>query len=287
MARIYEDPSKTSENRLPPGAYYIPEVRSEYHLLNGTWRFTYFEREKEAPENIECWDAIPVPSCWQLQGYENPNYSNINYPFPCDQPYVPDENPCGIYERDFTLERLWGRVYFVLEGVSSCAFVSLNGTSVGFTQGSRLQAEFDLTPYVCEGHNTLRVKVLKWCCGSYLEDQDAFRYSGIFRDCYLLQRPEGHITDVDVRTDGNRIMVQTDCAADVSAYDPSGRLLGSVQNTQNAEITIDTPVFWNAEQPYLYTVKLERNGEIITQKTGLRTIAVSEKRELLINGVPV
>lgn len=287
MARIYENPSKTSENRLPSRAYYIPEGCAEYQLLNGTWRFAFFDCEEDAPEHIERWDTIPVPSCWQLQGYEHPNYSNINYPFPCDQPYVPDENPCGVYERDFTLERLWGRVYFVLEGVSSCAFVSVNGIYVGFTQGSHLQAEFDLTPYVREGSNTLRVKVLKWCCGSYLEDQDAFRYSGIFRDCYLLQRPEGHIADVDVHTDGNKILICADRAADVSVYDPSGRLLGSAQNTQNAEITIDAPIFWNAEQPYLYTVKLERNGEIIAQKAGFRTIAVSEKRELLINGVPV
>ena len=119
--RQYENPQRTSENRCAPRSYYIPGGMSEYQLLNGTWKFAFFNRDVDVPEVIGAWDTIPVPSCWQLQGYENPNYSNINYPYPCDPPYVPDDNPCGVYEREFTLKKKWGKVYFVLEGVSSCA----------------------------------------------------------------------------------------------------------------------------------------------------------------------
>ena len=287
MQRIYENPTKTSENRLPQRPFYIPKGVSEYRLLNGDWRFAFFSRDIDVPEEITRWDTIPVPSCWQLQGYEHPNYSNVAYPYPCDPPYAPDENPCGVYEREFDLEKLWGRVYFVLEGVSSCAFVYVNGSYVGFTQGSHLQAEFDITDYVKSGANTLRVKVLKWCCGSYLEDQDFLRFNGIFRDCYLLQRPEGHIVDVDVTTEENRILVRADRPADIALYDRDGTCLDIKKACDKALFTVQSPILWNAEKPYLYTVRLERDGEIITQKIGFRTIQISDKRELLINGVPV
>lgn len=112
--RIYEDVQRTSENRLPQRPFYIPEGNAQYMLLNGQWRFAYYPCDIDVPETITQWDSVSVPSCWQLQGYENPNYTNINYPYPCDPPYVPDANPCGVYEREFRLESLWGRVYYVL-----------------------------------------------------------------------------------------------------------------------------------------------------------------------------
>lgn len=285
--RIYENPEKTSENRLPQRAYYIPKGVSEYHLLNGNWRFAFFKQDIDVPDEITEWEQIPVPSCWQLQGYENPNYTNINYPYPCDPPYVPDVNPCGIYERSFTLKELWGKVYFVLEAVSSCAFVYINGSYVGFTQGSHLQAEFDVTDYVRQGENLIRVKVLKWCCGSYLEDQDCFRMNGIFRDCYILQRPNEHVTDISVTTKDNHIRVSTDQTAEIMVYDRDNQLLGSMADTKEAVFHIKNPVLWNAEKPYLYTVHIKRNGEEILQKIGFCTIEVSDKCELLINGVAV
>lgn len=285
--RIYEDTAKTSENRLPQRPYYIPQGRSEYRLLSGNWRFAFFSRDIDVPEVISCWDTIPVPSCWQLQGYEHPNYSNVNYPYPCDPPYVPDANPCGVYERDFDLACIWGTVSFVMEGVSSCAFLYVNGSYVGFTQGSHLQAEFDITPFVKAGTNLLRVKVLKWCCGSYLEDQDFFRMNGIFRDCYLLQRPKNHISDVDVMTKGNCICVRADKRADITVYDRDGKQLGFAADTMAASFAIAEPILWNAEKPYLYTVKLAWDGEIITQRIGFRTIQISDRKELLINGAPV
>ena len=284
--RVYENPKITSENRCLSRSCYIPGGVSEYHLLNGEWKFAFFERDYEVPENIETWDTIPVPSCWQLHGYENPNYSNINYPYPCDPPYVPEDNPCGVYEREFTLEKKWGKVYFVLEGVSSCAFVHVNGVYVGFTQGSHLQAEFDITDYAKEGINTLRVKVLKWCCGSYLEDQDFFRYNGIFRDCYLLQRPEGHVTDVEMIPGAKSIDLSIDGSAKVRVL-AGETVLCEHEMTDRFSFAPEHPVLWNAEKPFLYTVELERNGEVIELKAGLRSIEVSERYELLINGVSV
>lgn len=287
MQRFYEKPERTSENRLPQRAYYIPQGCSEYHPLNGQWRFAFFADEVLAPQRIEKWDTIVVPSCWQLQGYEFPNYTNINYPYPCDPPYVPEVNPCGVYERDFWLGRLWGRVYFILEGVSSCAQVYINGSVVGFTQGSHLQAEFDITAYVHTGENTIRVKVLKWCCGSYLEDQDFFRFNGIFRDCYLLQRPKCHIRNVNVSSKNNTILVKTDSPCTIRLLDAENICLGKRTECTTATFSIHDPILWNAENPYLYTVRLECNGEIITQRIGIRTVEVSDTYELLVNGVPV
>lgn len=284
--RVYENPLKTSENRCAPRSYYIPTGASEYNLLNGEWNFKYFERDIDAPKIIDNWDTIPVPSCWQTQGYDIVNYTNYEYPYPVDMPYVPDDNPCGIYMRTFDIKKIWGKVYFVLEGVSSCAFVYINGRYVGFTQGSHLQAEFDITDFVRQGKNEIVVKVLKWCCGSYLEDQDFFRMNGIFRDCYILQRPLDHITDVSVTVFDGKITVDVGKDAIVSLYDTSGNFV-STQGGESVIFNIEKPVFWNAEKPRLYTVKIERDGEIITQKTAFRTIKISSDRELLINGVPV
>ena len=286
QTRFYENISKTSENRLPPRAYYIPKGECEYVLLNGVWNFRYFERDFEIPAQITEWDKIDVPSCWQLKGYGAPNYTNVCFPFPCDPPYVPDDNPCGVYERNITVSDDEKRTYLVLEGVSSCAKLEVNGQYVGFTEGNHLRAEFDLTEFLSAGDNTLRVYVYKWCCGSYLEDQDMFRYNGIFRDCYLLRRPADHVTDVSISAENDRIVTLCDREATVTVYDADGTLLGTANGTKT-EISVAHPTFWNAEKPYLYTVKIEYNGEIIERKTGFRTIGISEKGELLINGVPV
>jgi len=285
--RFYENTEKTSENRKAPRSYYIPSGKSEYVLLNGDWKFKYYSRDVDVEKEISDWDIIPVPSCWQVLGYENPNYTNINYPYPCDPPFVPDENPCGVYEREFEIGDKWGKVYFVSEGISSCATLYVNGKYVGFTQGSHLQSEFDITDFVVKGINTIRLDVLKWCCSSYLEDQDYFRFNGIFRDTYILQRPENHIDDIYVSTDKNKLLVKADKKAEISVFDMNGSLLATAKDTDNAEFEIENPVYWNAEKPYLYTVKSVLNGEEITVKAGFRTIEIAENGALLINGVAV
>lgn len=284
--RIYENRRLTSQNRLSPRSHYIPGGKSEYTLLNGTWDFAYFQRDIDVPDKILAWDKIPVPSCWQIHGYDNPNYTNVNYPYPCDPPYVPDDNPCGVYQREIVLNKVWGKVYVHFEGVSSCAFVFVNGQEVGFTQGSRLSAEFDITPYVREGKNILTVKVLKWCVGSYLEDQDAFRYNGIFRNVYLLQRPVGHIGDVEMIPNDKTIAVTLEGKANIRILEGEKELI-CAQMENDFVFTPENPILWNAEKPFLYTVLLEREGEEICLKAGLRKIEISDEFELLINGQSV
>ncbi len=284
--RIYEDPQRTSKNRLPSRSHYIPGGVSEYLLLTGEWNFAYYEREMDIPEKIVYWDRIPVPSCWQLYGYDHPNYTNINYPYPYDPPFVPDDNPCGVYERTFSLEKKWGRVYFVFEGVASCAFLYINGEEVGFTEGSHLQAEFDITDFVTAGENTVRVKVMKWCAGSYLEDQDAFRYNGIFRDCYILQRPEGHMTDVEILPNDKTISIRLSGKALARIFQGE-ELLTEQVFTEHLVYSPVEPILWNAEKPFRYRVELSREGELLTFYVGMRKIEISKRQELLINGVSV
>ncbi len=284
--RHYENPQKTSENRCEARSWYIPGGVSRQLMLSGQWQFAYFERDIDVPDRIDTWDTIPVPSCWQLHGYENPNYSNINYPYPCDPPYVPDDNPCGVYRRSFTLDEVSGKTYFVFEGVSSCAYLYINDRYVGFTQGSHILAEFDITDFVRAGENTVQVKVLKWCCGSYLEDQDFFRYNGIFRDVYILQRPQGHIRDVEMIPDDRAISISLEGQATVRILDGQTLLTQQVM-TDRFTYAPENPILWNAEKPHLYTVELERDGEVITLKAGLRKIRISDKYEILINGVSV
>ncbi|MBQ2780608.1 MAG: glycoside hydrolase family 2 [Clostridia bacterium] len=285
MIRFYEDPRHTSENRLPQRAFYIPEGAASLQTLNGNWRFAYCENSDFFTEPQK-WDTITVPSCWQLFGYDSPNYSNYLYPYPADPPYVPDVNPMGVYERTFTIDK-GGKWYLVMEGVSSCAVVWVNGQRVGFTQGSHLQAEFDLTAYVHSGDNTIRVVVYKWCCGSYLEDQDFLRYNGIFRDIYLLNRPEGHIGDLEVIAKDETVTVRTDRAFSATLADREGNMIATGEGERELALTVPSPVLWNAERPYLYELTVTCAGEIIRQKVGFRTIAISDKLELLINGAPV
>lgn len=284
--KIYENILKTSENRLSPRSYYIPKGVSKYTLLNGEWDFAYFDCVEDVPEKIEKWDKIPVPSCWQLLGYENPNYTNVNYPYPVDPPYVPDENPCGVYRRTIEIDDNLQKHYFVFEGVASCAFLYINDRYVGFTQGSHLQAEFDISDYVVKGINTVEVRVLKWCVGSYLEDQDFFRFNGIFRDCYLLSRPENHIVDVEIIPNEKEFQIHISGQASVRIFD-ADVLLCETSFEDSFSYAPENPVLWNAEKPHLYRIELERNGEVLTFNQGLRKIEISDKYQLLINGVSV
>ncbi len=284
--RIYENIFKTSENRMPTRAHYIPKGDATYTLLNGDWDFAYFEKDVDVPKVIENWDKIDVPSCWQLRGYDNPNYTNVNYPYPVDPPYVPDDNPCGVYRREFNVEKLSGKFYFVFEGVSSCAFLYINDKYVGFTQGSHLRAEFDITDCVIKGTNIVMVKVLKWCVGSYLEDQDAFRYNGIFRDVYVLNRPENHLNDIEILSDDKAFNIKVDKKVNIKIIDKDN-VLCEKEIEGEFSFAPENPVLWNAEKPYLYKIIVECAGEIIEFKAGLRKIEVSKDYALLINGVAV
>ena len=284
--RKYEILEKTSENRMPPRSYYIPENEGSMETLNGVWRFAFFENGDMA-EKIQSWDAIKVPSCWEMEGYEAPNYTNINYQFPCDPPYVPDINPMGVYEREFTVTETDKKHYIVFDGVCSCAELYINGQYVGFTQGSHLTAEFDISDFVKMGENTIRVNVRKWCVGRYLEDQDFIRMHGIFRDVSLLSRSKNHIFDINITNEGNVINCKADRPCTVYLYDGENLLAKSESKDGLCRFEVENPIFWNAENPYLYTLKFSAEGETITRPFGFRDIAISDKNQLLINNTPV
>ncbi len=221
VPKHYEDLSVLHENTLPNRAYYIPasvrqkdivmerESSDRFQSLDGIWKFQYYGSIYDLQEEFyregfdtSGYDEIPVPSCWQNHGYDIHQYTNVRYPFPMDPPYVPQENPCGAYVRHFSYvkDAAAPRAYLNFEGVDSCYYVWLNGVYVGYSQVSHSTSEFDVTDCLREGDNTIAVLVLKWCDGSYMEDQDKFRMSGIFRSVYLLKRPECGIFDYFVTT---------------------------------------------------------------------------------------
>ena len=284
--RFYEDLLHISENREPQRAYYIPENEGAYTLLNGEWDFKFYEKDYEENEIEKPWGKIPVPSCWQIYGYENPNYSNSAYPYPVDPPFVPANNPMGVYARDFEIEDEKRDTYIVFEGVGSNLELFVNGEYVGYSQATHLQSEFDITKFVKKGTNRVLVKVRKWCSGSYLEDQDFFRFNGIFRDVYILSRPKGHIKDIRIVTEDNKILVDFDGEAEISLYDGEKKL-SQAYAKKNAVFTVESPVLWNAEKPKLYTLIFKYEDEIIRQRVGFVTYAISDKYEFLVNGVSV
>ena len=283
--RSYEDLTRIQVNRLKQRAYYIPENPGAMVSLNGMWDFAFYARDfDEIPVSR---GQIDVPSCWQCRGYEKPNYTNVIYPHPIDPPYVPNENPMGVYTREFTVEDTARRHYLVFEGVASCLELYVNGAYVGYSQGSHLQAEFDITDLVRAGGNRVTAKVRKWCSGSYLEDQDFFRMCGIFRDVYLLSRPQGHLTDIDIHTQGSEIRAAFEGEAQVSLYDGEGRLLETKTGTDGVVFAVESPVLWNAEKPYLYELVFTRAGEVIRQRVGFVTYGINERGAFTVNGVEV
>lgn len=225
IPRYYEDLNILHENTMPARAYYIPassetdtfagnrEASDRIQMLNGSWHFRYYRSVYDLQDtffaldyDISDYGRICVPGVWQTQGYDTHQYTNIRYPFPFDPPYVPHDNPCGAYVHYFDYHRAAEapKAYLNFEGVDSCFYVWVNGVYIGYSQVSHAMSEFDVSDAVVEGQNKLAVLVLKWCDGSYLEDQDKFRMSGIFRDVYLLKRPVQTIRDYFVRTDIHR-----------------------------------------------------------------------------------
>lgn len=282
-----------------PRAYYIPFSDREaalsgardssdmFRSLNGTWDFKYCGSIDEMPEfdDISDYDKINVPSCWQCKGYDTHNYVNTRYPFPYDPPYVPHRNPCAMYEKRFNMQPKSGyRQYINFEGVDSCFYLWVNGIFAGYSQVSHSTSEFDITEYLKKGRNRINVLVLKWCDGSYLEDQDKFRMSGIFRDVYMLERPEGHINDFFIKTriDGT-VSVSADTYAEYELLDGNNVIASA--SGREAVMNVDDPRLWTAETPYLYTLVIKSGGEYIVQKVGIREITV-KNGVVLLNGRP-
>ncbi|MBR2406293.1 MAG: beta-galactosidase [Clostridia bacterium] len=293
----YEDTSTLHVGTQPPRAYYLPEGDSRCVSLNGTWEFAYYESVRQVKEPF--WGnadrsqfvPLPVPSVWQRHGFDQNQYTNINYPIPFDPPYVPHKNPCGAYYRTFTVtpEQASLRCYLNFDGVDSCFAVWVNGTLVGYSQVSHAVSEWDITEHVHSGENELAVLVLKWCDGTYLEDQDKFRMSGIFRDVYLLYRPEEHLRDFTVTTPHCRAVAVTPqfsgapIAVTYTLTDESGTTVAQAVSTEAVTLSVPSPILWNAEHPYLYTLSMETADECIRIPVGLREVTV-KNGVLYVNG---
>jgi len=309
LPRYFEDPQTLHVNTTPHHAYFIPFSSTEsavkktrefshyFTLLNSEWDFAYFESYTHLPQDFlhfSFTDKIPVPSNWQNHGYDNHQYTNVNYPFPFDPPYVPIENPCGLYHRVFNVEINPEKRYLLnFEGVDSCLFVYVNQQFVGYSQISHCTSEFDITDFLQQGENHLHVLVLKWCDGSYLEDQDKFRMSGIFRDVYLLARERNYLQDFFIQMQLNKDLTKAqlhvacqfvECEQSISwqLFDPQGELIIE-QKGHAFHAEIENAQLWHAENPRLYTLILQYGSEVICQKVGLRHIEV-KNGVMLFNG---
>jgi beta-galactosidase/beta-glucuronidase len=332
-----EDPQMVGINVEPSRSYFIPYHNAEtasvgerglsnrFRLLNGNWKCYYAQVPWQVPDGFASehyddtdWEWIAVPGHWQLQGYGQPHYTNKPYPFPADPPHVPDDNPTGCYRRPFQLPNEWlgQRIFLRFEGVDSAFHVWINGQYVGYSQGSRLPSEFDVTTYVHGGSNVLAVQVFQWSAGSYLEDQDMWWLSGIFRDVYLLARPHVHIRDVSVVAsvkDGNvgyievdaYVRNQDDNAAEgqilLTVLDEDGNkkdiqekflVPASAESIVRMSVELPRVLLWSPESPDLYRVMLtliSSDGsvrEVVSQNTGFRTIEFRDGL-MYINNVAV
>ena len=314
VPRYYEDLSVLHENTMPARAYYIPASRrmdnlvehreesDRMQLLNGTWKFQYFNSIYDVQEpffekdyDTENFDEIQVPSVWQMAGYDTHQYTNIRYPFPFDPPYVPQDIPCGTYAHTFVYHKDENapKAFLNFEGVDSCFYVWINGSYVGYSQVSHMTSEFDITDLLRDGENSIAVLVMKWCDGSYLEDQDKFRMSGIFRDVYILKRPKQAISDYHIKTRIEDMLAKVEIEmkfysplnVKISIEDRNGAVvaLGSIAEEGTAVLEIASPELWNTENPYLYKLILETENEVIVDHIALRKIEIKDQ-VIYLNG---
>lgn len=314
VPRYYENLSVLHENTMPARAYYIPASRrmdnlvehreesDRMQLLNGTWKFQYFNSIYDIQDSFfeknydtENFDEIQVPSVWQMAGYDTHQYTNIRYPFPFDPPYVPQDIPCGAYVHTFEYSRdeKAPKSFLNFEGVDSCFYVWINGSYIGYSQVSHMTSEFDVTDVLQDGMNTVAVLVMKWCDGSYLEDQDKFRMSGIFRDVYILKRPKQAISDYHIKTRIEDMLAKVEIEmkfysplnVKISVEDRNGAVvaLGSIAEEGKAVLEIASPELWNTENPYLYKMILETENEVIVDHIALRKIEIKDQ-VIYLNG---
>ena len=338
----WQNPSVTQRNRQPAHASLLPYTDEAsaltgergatpfFQLLNGRWQFLYLAAPHQAPAGFESeaydasgWDSIAVPSNWQMVGYGHPNYTNVNYPYPVDPPYVPDDNPTGLYRRSFSLPAAWDgrKTFLVFEGVDSAYYVWVNGQLVGYSQVPHLPSEFDISPFAHPGENQVAVEVFQWSDGSYLEDQDMWRLSGIFRDVYLVAYPQVHIRDAWVRTTldaaytdavldlqvklknygkaaaGNvALRAKLLDAAGETVFEqavPAALSIAAGEEVEAAiQVAVKAPHKWSAENPYLYDLILTLSGprgsqpEVERFRVGFRQVEI-KAGVFTVNGVAI
>ena len=312
----HEDSEVFHKGTLENHAYFIPfekgqnpfdsrEKSNRFELLNGKWGFKYYESILDLEDDftqIKADKTLEVPSNWQLAGYDVPQYTNVQYPIPFDPPYVPDDTPCGLYTKMYDYRQDGLRKILTFEGVDSCIYLFINDEFAGYSEVSHHTSEFDITDFLKEGGNKISALVLKWCFGTYMEDQDKIRLSGIFRDVYVVSRSESGIQDYTVKTvlndDKTKAALEIEITgkaddreklqAQVTLTAPSGEVLGCQTCGSGSKLTfqVENPELWSAENPVLYKLKIEAAGEVIGEEIGFRDIC-SKNGVMLINGQPV
>ena len=341
----WEDPVMIGMNKEPAHATLMPyesvdvalrcdRTASKYYKsLNGRWKFNWAKQPADRPVDFykrgfddRAWNTIPVPSNWQMEGYGLPIYVNVRYPFRSNPPYIPhDNNPVGSYRHSFSVPDNWdGREVFIhFDGVESAFYIWVNGDKVGYSEGSRTPAEFDITKYLKRGKNLLAVEVYRWCDGSYLEDQDFWRLSGIFRNVYLFSTPKLHIRDFEIVPDLDEKYengtLTFNCK--VKNYSETGlvrpwveaalwdnnkkiasnrkvlfamgfSLPAKKEGQSSFDLKVDKPRKWSAETPNLYTATIalkDQKGniiEVLSTRVGFRKVEIKDS-QVWINGEPV
>jgi beta-galactosidase/beta-glucuronidase len=312
-----------SYERLEEALTYERSLSSHIKLLNGMWKFNYSEHAGAAPEDFyqldyptDDWDSLMVPSHWQMNSYGHPHYTNVQFPFPVAPPKILIDNPTGCYVRTFDLSSEWVNKQTILrfEGVDSSFHVWINGVQVGYSQGSRLASEFDISPYINKGTNKIAVQVYQWSDGSYIEDQDMWWLSGIFRDVYLVGRKQIHIQDIFAQANLDNdykngeliseITIENKSQDEIDGYsvetilfDHKLRIVAQKENRLDSNklsvgIPVENPHKWSAESPYLYHVvhllkdPYGKTVEIIPTRVGFRSVELVDGL-ILINGLPI
>lgn len=345
FAQEWQDPTVIGRNKLPAhasatewtyptAAAALTQIRhdlSNRQSLNGNWRFQFLENPGQAPDNFmtrayshESWDQIKVPSNWQVLGYGQPIYTNITYPFEVNPPKVPtDKNETGLYRKFFNIPGEWAdqRVFLHFAGVQSACYVYINGQEVGYSEGSMTPTEFDITEFLQPGNNLLAVKVIRWSDGSYLEDQDFWRLSGIYRDVFLYATPQAHVSDIYAYPTFGEELSQAALRMEVeltnygkkkvkghaiqfSLFDPNKQMVfesilemnGKIKQGESTTFEFGWPVpdakLWSAEDPNLYTLVIQQLDkkldplEIMSTRVGFREVKL-ENGQLLVNRKPI
>ena len=303
---------------MAPRAYFVPFSKNEdaftarensayFHSLCGEWDFSFFPDvealgvEKSGfADKVKCADKIEVPMCWQMytdRNYDPPQYINQDYPFPVDPPHLPDIIPCGFYRRKFDFNKKTDKAYHLnFEGVAPCFYLWINDSFVGFSSVSHNTSEFDVTNLLTNGENKIEVLVVKYCVGTYLEDQDFFRLSGIFRDVYILERDKAHIADIFVKPEISESLDKADVTVDICAVgdinlgwqliSPDNNIVCAGESDGTFDFSVDSPLLWNPEKPVLYKLIITCSNEIIALNLALRRFEIKNKT-VLLNGVKV
>ncbi len=315
MENYYLSPEYLHIGCEKPAAYFIPfakgqnpalsrEESDKFTLLNGIWDFKFYPNVRELdlegenfPSSEICPDKMKVPFCWQLErdkGYDVPNYINQDYPYPVDPPHLPDVIPCALYRRALDFNKKADKVYYLsFEGVSSCFYLWINGQFAGYSQVSHAESKFNVTDKLVDGENVIEALVIKHCDGSYMEDQDFFRLSGIFRDVYILERDEKHLKDIHIFKDFSddfsdvKITVKPDFSESTefcwTVFSPDGKKVLEGKEQGEFSFNISSPVLWSSEIPSRYSFVLEYGEEVIKLPLALIKAEIKDKC-FLVNG---